>query len=334
MPWALHFADFGQLACAGLCGPEELSLLSLLSGNEESGYCSCKVNENAIDRSHCRGGKVKGFFSAAGLVLAMTAALAMAAPAQTSYSVVTVGDGGTITGTVKWSGPRPKPLLFPITKDVNVCDPDNAKTRDLERLEIGANGGVANTVVYLANIDHGKAWDLPAARRSLNQKRCRYEPHIFLVPQGSALNMMSSDAVLHNIHMTGASSYNMAFVKTNQVSSETLSDPGLIDVQCNGGHAWMNAEVLVVRHPYYAVTDENGRFTLANVPPGQYQIVAWHEGWQIAGKESKIDVFTQSHMEHLHYSEPETWKKSVTVQPNNSAQVDFEISDHSDHSGM
>ena len=269
-------------------------------------------------------------------VFASMFALAVSACAQSGYNVVTVTNGGTITGTVKWSGPRPKTLAVPINKDVNVCDPNNAKTRDLERLEISSSGGVANTVVYLQNIDHGKAWDLPVSRRSLNQKECRYEPHVFLVPQGSALNMMSSDPVLHNIHMTGASSYNMAFVKTNQVSTETLNDPGVIDVQCNGGHAWMNAEVLVVKHPYYAVTDESGKFTLTNVPAGQYQIVAWHEGWQIAGKENKIDVFTQNHMEHIRYSDPLTWKKSVSVQSSQSAEVDFEISDKSgvDRPGM
>ena len=252
------------------------------------------------------------------------------ASAQGTYTVTPVVDGGTITGTVKWAGTRPKPLLLPINRDQNVCDPNDAKMRDLERLEIAENGGVANTVVYLANISHGKPIDLPLARRSLNQKQCRYEPHIFLVPQGGALSMMTSDPVLHNIHMTGASSYNAAFVNQGQTVSETLNEPGVIDVQCNGGHAWMNAEILVVRHPYYAVTDENGKFTLNDVPPGQYQIVAWHEGWHIAGRENKVEVFTQTTMQHLRYSEPVTWRKSVTVEPHQTAQVSFEISEHAD----
>ena len=257
-------------------------------------------------------------------------AAATSSLAQSTYTVVTVNDGGTITGTVKWLGARPKPLTFPLNKDVAVCDPNQAKLRDLERLEISENGGVSNTVVYLANVSRGKAVDLPLSRRSLNQKECRYEPHIFLVPQGAALNMVTSDPVLHNIHMTGASSYNAAFVNRNQVVAEKLDDPGLIDVQCNGGHAWMNAEILVVRHPYYAVTDQSGRFTLTDVPPGEYQIVAWHEGWHVAGKENKIDVFSQTTMQHIRYSEPVTWRKSVTVQPHQTAQVDFGISEHSE----
>jgi hypothetical protein len=91
----------------------------------------------------------------------------------------------------------------------------------------------------------------------------------------------------------------------------------------------MNAEILVVRHPYYAVTDEHGKFTLTGVPPGEYQIVAWHEGWHIAGRDSKFDVFSQLRYHHLVFSEPVTWTKKVSVGPNQEAAVNFEISERS-----
>jgi hypothetical protein len=61
---------------------------------------------------------------------------------------------------------------------------------------------------------------------------------------------------LHTIHMDGAATYNLPFPFTNQVVSRTIPIAGLANVRCNGGHAWMNAEILVVPHPYYAVTDE------------------------------------------------------------------------------
>ena len=76
--------------------------------------------------------------------------------AQESYHVVSVARGGTIRGTVKWSGPRPRLARFPISKDAQVCDPDSEKTRDLDRLIIGPEGGVANTVVYIKKIASGK----------------------------------------------------------------------------------------------------------------------------------------------------------------------------------
>src|SRR6266487_3559147 len=71
----------------------------------------------------------------------------------------------------------------------------------LERLIIGPEGGVAKTVVYLKNITSGKATDLPEQRRHLDQKRCRYIPHILLVPESGTLSMTSSNQTLHTIHM-------------------------------------------------------------------------------------------------------------------------------------
>jgi hypothetical protein len=70
------------------------------------------------------------------------------------------------------SGPAPRILDFPITKDRQICDPDSRKTIDLERLIIGPQGGVANTVVYLKNISRGKVLETPGRRRHLDQRRC------------------------------------------------------------------------------------------------------------------------------------------------------------------
>ena len=91
--------------------------------------------------------------------------MAALAFAQSNYQVISVKDGATIAGTVKWAGPIPRTLEFPITKDQQICDPASRKTADLERLIVGPQGGVANTVVYLKNITSGKAMDLPEQRR-------------------------------------------------------------------------------------------------------------------------------------------------------------------------
>ncbi len=117
------------------------------------------------------------FAISAGLLLTVASGTAQ----DSDYRVVSVANGGTIKGTVKWSGPEPHLSSFPITKDPQICDPDSHKTRDLERLIIGPQGGVANTVVFIKSISSGKAFDLPPERRSLDQHLCRYEPHILLV---------------------------------------------------------------------------------------------------------------------------------------------------------
>jgi hypothetical protein len=245
---------------------------------------------------------------------------------QSDYRVVSVTDGGTISGTVKWSGPVPHTLDFPITKDPQICDPDSKKTTDLERLIVGPQGGVANTVVYLKNISSGKAMDLPVQRRHLDQKRCHYIPHILLVPEGGTLDMLSSDATLHTIHMDGAATYNLPFPFTDRVTSRTMSTAGLVHLRCNGGHVWMNAEMFVVAHPYYAVTDESGQFQFTDVPPGTYQIVAWHEGWGLAGKEQAYDVLTEKSVQRPVFTDAKTWEKSVTVSGKQASTVNFVIS--------
>ena len=151
-------------------------------------------------------------------------AVATFATAQ-DYQVISVTDGGTISGTVKWSGPVPKQLDFPVTKDPQICAPEGNKTVSLERLIIGPEGGVANTVVYLRNIYAGKALELPEQRRHLDQRHCRYIPHILLVPQNATLQMQSSDATLHTIHMDGAATYNLPYPFPNQINSRTMPVP-------------------------------------------------------------------------------------------------------------
>jgi hypothetical protein len=247
------------------------------------------------------------------------------ASAQSDYTVITVENGGTIAGTVKWPGPAPKAPKLPITKDTGVCDPESHKVRDLERLEIGPDGGVANTVVFLKGITKGKAMDLPDTRQHLDQRNCRYLPHIMLIPQGGNLQVKSSDPVLHTVHMTGAASNNIPFPMQNQIVSINLPRAGVVELKCNAGHVWMNAEILIVTHPYYAITDEHGFFKLNDVPPGEYEIEAWHEGWQNMSEESVLDVAAQVRVKRPVYSPPETWAKKVTVRPREAVEVNFAI---------
>jgi hypothetical protein len=263
----------------------------------------------------------------AATVLAAVLSTCPTGRSQSAYEVVTVSDGGTISGIVKWSGERPKPLTLPITKDMSICDPDHTGVRDLGRLEIGAEGGVANTVVFLVGVTKGKAWDLPESRHSLDQKSCRYVPHISLVQAGADLGMKSSDPILHTIHMMGAVDYNLPFPMTGVVLTRTMRKSGTIDLKCNAGHIWMNGIVMVVNHPYYAVTDERGAFHMSNVPPGEYEIVAWHEGWRVAREEPVLDVGTQTKTKRLFFTDPVTWDKKVSVAPNGHAVVDFTISE-------
>lgn len=262
----------------------------------------------------------------------MVALSACVCPAQ--YQVISVSDGSTIKGTVKWQGPLPHLVQSEINKDPQVCDPQGVKRRDLERLEISGSGGVANTVVFLKDISRGKAMDLPEARQFLNQKNCRYEPHILLVPLNGTLQVKSSDPLLHTVHMSGASDYNLPFTFQGQLMNRVMNRDGVVDLRCNAGHVWMNSEMIVARNPYYAVTDENGAFQLTNVPPGEYEIVAWHEGWRVVGEAALYDVMTQLRVKRPVFADPVTLSKHVSVPARDTVAIEFTLSEKTPQMAM
>lgn len=267
--------------------------------------------------------------------LCSVAAIALSASVcSAQYQVVAVTDGGTIRGTVKWQGPAPHLVPSEINKDPQVCDPQGLKRRDLERLVISANGGVANTVVFLKDITKGKTMELPQTRQFLNQKNCRYEPHILLVPLNGTLQVKSSDPLLHTVHMSGASDYNLPFTFQGQVMNRVMNRDGMVSLRCNAGHVWMNSEMIVAPHPYYAVTDENGAFELTNVPPGDYEIVAWHEGWRVVGEAPLYDVMTQLRVKRPVFADPVSWSKHVSVPARDSVEVNFSLSEKTPQMAM
>jgi hypothetical protein len=274
------------------------------------------------------GGKALVFRVDSAIVWALMLTVTVGARAQDStYQTVNVSDGGSISGLVKWSGPVPAEATLPVSKDAAVCDPQSHKRVSLERLIVGPQGGVANTVVFLRNISAGKAFPSTPSRPLINQIQCRYFPHVLLVPQNSDLDIKSSDATLHTVHMEGAATYNLPFPFPNQIATRNMSSAGLVTLKCNGGHVWMNAEVWVIPHPYYTLSNESGKFELTDVPPGEYELIAWHEGWTVLREEAILDVLAQHRVMRPVFSDAKTWEKKITVKGNSGTTVEFDISD-------
>ncbi|MBI5367909.1 MAG: hypothetical protein HZA54_12790 [Planctomycetes bacterium] len=254
------------------------------------------------------------------LALVACAAASVALLAQpAAYEVVAVADGGAISGRVTWVGDLPPVLKLPVTKDAEICCP-GAADKVSPRLQVSAAKGVKDTVVYLEEIAQGKGFPAGATFR-IDQKACEYLPHILIAPKGADLEVGSSDDVLHNVHLTGAANGNVALPDAkSKPGILKLKKAGRVEISCDNGHVWMSGTVMVVTHPYYAVTDEDGKFTLADVPPGAYKLSAWHEGWQVAKTDEKDGVVTR-----YVWSEPIKLTQAVEVKAKAAAEVTFEL---------
>ena len=212
------------------------------------------------------------------------AAVALGWSVAWAYDGGTVSDGGGIRGQVKYQGTAPAAKTIEITKDKEVC---GATPKRDESLLVGGNGGIENVVVFIKNISRGKP--MPNATPTLDQKGCRYDPHVLLIPAGATIDIRNDDGVLHNIHTYGKANppTNMAQPKFRRVIHQRFEQPEIFEVRCDA-HGWMQGWFVVQDNPYYAVTDENGNFELTDVPPGDYELEAWQE--TLGTKTQKITV--------------------------------------------
>jgi plastocyanin len=209
----------------------------------------------------------KDFVALSAVALAATLAL----PAQ-AYEETAVDNGGSIAGTIAYQGSVPMRKIIP-TKDAEVC----GSIREEPEIIVDAAKGVKDAVVYLAKVEKGKAWPAPSGPPRLDNKKCVFEPRVQVIPAGN-LTVVNSDPVLHNTHgfYGKRTAFNMALPNQGQEIETELDRPGTVRVECDA-HGWMLGWVFVVENPYYAVTGEDGSFTIADVPPGDYTLVATHE---------------------------------------------------------
>jgi hypothetical protein len=213
---------------------------------------------------------------------------------------------GTIEGTIRLAAPPPAVAARPIAKDASVCGPE----APAESVVVGKAGTLANVVVFVKDAAFAGA-PPPVAGASLDQRTCRYLPHVQALTVGTSLAVMNNDGILHNVHGNEAKPdgpaltvFNVAMPIKGQKLPVAMRKPGLIKLQCDAGHTWMNAWIYVFDHPYYAVTDGNGAFVIAGVPAGEHVVELWHEPantngagtWTTAkvkvvdGKRSRVDL--------------------------------------------
>jgi len=217
-------------------------------------------------------------------------------PTEAGKAYTAKGNEGTISGVVTYNGAVPESKKIDTSADA-AC---TSKSPNLTTEEWAVKDGkLANTYVYIKEgtlADNSKVsaystWPGTPGAATLDQNGCHYKPHVMGVMVNQAITITNSDPTTHNIHFTpksnpdwNQSQPNGAAPLTHKLARAEI----LVPVKCNQ-HPWMKSYVAVSKHPFFAVTAEDGSFTLKGVPPGKYTVVAWHEGGA-TGTEKTMEV--------------------------------------------
>lgn len=197
-----------------------------------------------------------------------------------NFTRVDAATAATISGVVHFSGKAPERVDIDMAQDP-ACTMGSVE-KNLSEQYVVNNGGLANVFIYVKSGLVGN-FAPPAKPAVLDQKGCRYVPHVVGAMVGQPVEFRNSDPTMHNIHPTpdGTGAAAAGF----DISQAPMGDPVqhvfpqaqlMLPIRCNN-HPWMNAFVNVVDNPFFAVTGADGRFTIAGLPPGTYTLGAVHE---------------------------------------------------------
>ncbi len=188
---------------------------------------------------------------------------------------------GDIKGQVKFSGSVPAPVKLDMSSDP-ACAAQGG-SGEADEVITSADGGLKNVFVYVLDGVQGN-FEVPKEAVQLDQKGCRYQPHVLGVQVGQSVEIINSDSTLHNVH--GMPSANKQFnsgmpFKGMKIKKKFEKPEVMFKLKCDV-HPWMSAYIGVLTHPFFTVTGDDGKFEIKNLPPGNYTIAAWHEKFGIS----------------------------------------------------
>ena len=214
------------------------------------------------------------------------------AVAPQEYTTVDPATAATLRGTIKFSGKAPAPREIDMSADPACQFAESASGPRLSEQYVVNNGKLENVYVYIKEGLEGKNFAPLQAPAVLDQKGCRYHPHVLAMMAGQPLRILNSDPATHNVHpspkVEGNHEWNISQMPKGDPVEKTFMQPEIMmPVQCNQ-HNWMKAYINVSRTPFFAVSDETGNFEIKGLPSGEYTVAAVHEN---AGEQTqKITV--------------------------------------------
>ena len=186
-------------------------------------------------------------------------------------------DGATVSGKVSFEGAAPSREKIKMAADP-VCLAQHKEPVLSEEVVVN-NGGLQNVVVYVKDGVTGKSFPAPTTPVVIDQVGCQYHPRVFGIQVGQPLEIRNSDSTLHNINAQPKLNKRFNIAQPTKGMKTTKSFDKVeapVPFKCNV-HPWMNAYAVVLNHPFFCVTGENGSFMLKGLPAGTYTLEAWHE---------------------------------------------------------
>jgi hypothetical protein len=206
--------------------------------------------------------------------------LALAAPTFGAGAVVS---GAVVSGTATYDGPGLRIPALRMSADPK-CEALHGGERVFasDRL-VNAEGGVSNVFVYLKAAPPGTGpFPTPAEPKRLVQQGCDYQPRVQGIMVQQQLEIVNDDPTLHNVRCLARDNrpFNLGQPAKGTRTKFFTEPEEAVKFKCDV-HPWMAAYFFVMDHPFFAVTDASGKFTLPALPPGTYTLHAWHESFGV-----------------------------------------------------
>jgi plastocyanin len=184
---------------------------------------------------------------------------------------------GDVTGKISFEGSAPKAAKLMMNADP-VCMRAHKEPVFGEEVVVNKNGTLKNVLIYVKEGLGSKKFDAPSSKVTFDQRGCQYSPHVLGIQTGQELDVVNSDPTLHNVHSLSKDNqqFNIAQPKQGMKLTKKFDKAEVFKVKCEV-HTWMGAYIGVFNHPFFAVSGDDGSFSLKKLPAGDYTIEAWHE---------------------------------------------------------
>ncbi len=187
----------------------------------------------------------------------------------------------TVTGTVRYEGPQLEHRVLKMNADPKCEELHDGPVHDIDRV-VAKDGGLSSAFVFLETVPAGLGpFPPPATPVELLQQGCLYHPRVIGIQVGQKLSVVNGDPTLHNVRFLAKTNrpFNIGQPPNTPPRSKLFTESELaVKFKCDV-HPWMAAYLFVMDHPFFATTDEHGRFSIAGLPAGSHTLVVWHEAF-------------------------------------------------------